>query len=61
MKKEYPITYFFGERKVIRFQKNFENHVATFSYWFFYGKLPCLNFLNFKACGTNLTVKNLQI
>jgi hypothetical protein len=46
-KKNIQITHFFGERKVIRFEKKFENHVATFSYWFSFGKLPCLNFLNF--------------
>jgi len=46
-KKNIQITYFFGERKVIRFEKKFENHVATFSYWFCFGKQPCLNFLNF--------------
>jgi hypothetical protein len=36
MQKEYLITFFLGEKKSLDLQK-IENHVGTFSYWFWFG------------------------
>jgi hypothetical protein len=46
-KRIFNHLFLWWKKSHLDFKTKFENHVATFSYWFCFGVLPCLNFLNF--------------